>query len=225
MGQKTNPIGFRIGVNKTWASRWFSVSNYSKFLHEDIKLRSFIKKQLKGAGVSKIEIERVANKAKVNIYTARPGIVIGKKGSGIDQLRVQVQKHSDSEVFLNILEVRRAESDAQLVAESVAEQLERRVAFRRAMKKAISQAMKFGVLGMKIQVSGRLGGSEIARTERYVEGSVPLHTLRAEIDYGFAEAYTTYGQIGVKVWVFKGYTMRSNRFQRTDAVRPLAPTT
>ncbi len=204
MGQKTHPIGFRLGVNKTWKSRWFSVREYVNFLHEDLKLRSFLKDKLRHAGISKIEIERVANKAKINIHTARPGIVIGKKGTGIDQVRAEVQKISKSEIFINILEVRKAEADAQLVAESIADQLEKRVAFRRAMKKAMSQAFKFGVNGIKIQCSGRLGGAEIARTERYAEGSVPLHTLRADIDYGFAEAYTTYGQIGIKVWVYRG---------------------
>ncbi len=204
MGQKTHPIGFRLGVNKTWASRWFSVREYATFLHEDLKLRDFLKKKLNHAGVSKIEIERLANKIKINIHTARPGIVIGKKGTGIDQLRAEVQKLSKSEIFINILEVRKAEADAQLIAASIADQLQKRIAFRRAMKKAMSQAFKFGVKGIKVQCSGRLGGAEIARTERYAEGSVPLHTLRADIDYGFAEAYTTYGQIGVKVWVYKG---------------------
>ncbi|MBI4404886.1 MAG: 30S ribosomal protein S3 [Deltaproteobacteria bacterium] len=204
MGQKTNPTGFRLGVNKTWLSRWFSVRDYRRFLHEDIALRGFLKGKLRHAAVSKIEIERVANKAKINIYTSRPGIVIGKKGTGIDQLRNDVQRMSKSEVFINILEVRKAEADAQLISEAIADQLEKRVAFRRAMKKAMSQAFKFGVKGIKIQCSGRLGGAEIARTERYAEGSVPLHTLRADIDYGFSEAYTTYGQIGIKVWVYKG---------------------
>jgi len=204
VGQKTHPIGFRLGVNKTWASRWFSVREYATFLHEDLKLRDFLKKKLNHAGVSKVEIERLANKIKINIHTARPGIVIGKKGTGIDQLRAEVQKLSKSEIFINILEVRKAEADAQLIAASIADQLQKRIAFRRAMKKAMSQAFKFGVKGIKVQCSGRLGGAEIARTERYAEGSVPLHTLRADIDYGFAEAYTTYGQIGVKVWVYKG---------------------
>jgi small subunit ribosomal protein S3 len=208
VGQKTHPIGFRLGVNKTWSSRWFSVREYVPFLHEDLKLRSFLKQRLRHAGISKIDIERVANKAKVNIHTARPGIVIGKKGSGIDALRAEAQKLSKSEVFLNILEVRKAEADAQLIAESIADQLEKRIAFRRAMKKAMSQAFKFGVKGIKVQCAGRLGGAEIARTERYAEGSVPLHTLRADIDYGFTEARTTYGQIGIKVWVYKGEVLQ-----------------
>ena len=204
MGQKTHPIGFRLGVNKTWCSRWFSVREYANFLHEDLKLRDFLKKKLRHAGVSRIDIERLANKIKINIHSARPGIVIGKKGTGIDQLRAEVQKLSKSEIFINIIEVRKAEADAQLIAESVADQLTKRIAFRRAMKKSMSQAFKFGVKGIKIQCAGRLGGAEIARTERYAEGSVPLHTLRADIDYGFSEALTTYGQIGVKVWVYKG---------------------
>lgn len=217
MGQKTHPIGFRLGVNKTWASRWFSVREYSNFLHEDLKLREFLKKKLNHAGVAKVDIERLANKVKINIHTARPGIVIGKKGTGIDQLRAEVQKLSKSEVFINIMEVRKAEADAQLIAASVADQLQKRIAFRRAMKKAMSQAFKFGVKGIKIQCAGRLGGAEIARTERYAEGSVPLHTLRADIDYGFAEAYTTYGQIGVKVWVYKGEIIeRRNTMARAE---------
>lgn len=219
MGQKTHPIGFRIGVNKTWSSRWFSVRDYVTFLHEDLKLRDYLKKRLRHAGISKIDIERVANKAKINISTARPGIVIGKKGTGIDQLRAEVQKLSKGEVFINIMEVRKAEADAQLIAESIADQLERRVAFRRAMKKAMSQAFKFGVEGIKIQCAGRLGGAEIARTERYAEGSVPLHTLRADIDYGFTEAYTTYGQIGIKVWVYKGEVI-GNRHLGAPAETP-----
>ena len=204
MGQKTHPIGFRLGTTKTWYSKWFSVKDYVFFVHEDILLRKLLKEKLRHAGVSRIEIERVASKAKINIHTARPGIVIGKKGTGIDQLRGEIQKRVKSEIFLNIIEVRKAEADAQLIAESIADQLEKRIAFRRAMKKSMSQAFKFGVKGIKIQCAGRLGGSEIARTERYAEGSVPLHTLRADIDYGFTEAYTTYGQIGIKVWVYKG---------------------
>jgi small subunit ribosomal protein S3 len=204
MGQKTHPIGFRLGVNKTWCSRWFSVRDYAKFLHEDLRIRDYLKKKIKHAGVSRIDIERVAGKIKINVHTARPGIVIGKKGTGIDQLRADVQKTLKADVFINIMEVRKAEADAQLIAENICDQLEKRVAFRRAMKKSMSQAFKFGVNGIKIQCSGRLGGAEIARVERYAEGSVPLHTLRADIDYGFSEAYTTYGQIGVKVWVYRG---------------------
>lgn len=225
MGQKTNPIGFRLGVNKTWHSRWFSVRDYARFLHEDLKIREFVKKKLKHGGVSHIDIERVAGKIKVSVHTARPGIVIGKKGTGIDQLRVDVQKLIGSEVFINILEVRKAEADAQLIAESIADQLERRVAFRRAMKKAMSQAFKFGVNGIKIQCSGRLGGAEIARVERYAEGSVPLHTLRADIDYGMAEALTTYGLIGIKCWVFKGEKLGKERpdYRGTTAAPVVKP--
>ena len=204
MGQKTHPIGFRLGVIKTWNSKWFATSQYAEFLAEDIKLRKFLAVKLKHAGISRIDIERVAGKCKISIATARPGIVIGKKGTGIDQLRAETQKLSKSEVFLNIVEVRKAEADAPLIAQNIADQLEKRIAFRRAMKKAMSQAFKFGVSGIKIQCAGRLGGSDIARTERYAEGSVPLHTLRADIDYGTAEALTTYGLIGVKVWVYRG---------------------
>lgn len=220
MGQKTHPIGFRLGVNKTWSSKWYSSKDYVKFLHEDLKLRAFLKKKLRHAGVSKIDIERVAQKAKINIYTARPGIVIGKKGSGIDQLKIEAQKIATAEIFLNILEVRKAEADAQLIAESIADQLQKRIAFRRAMKKSMSQAFKFGVAGIKIQCSGRLGGAEIARVERYAEGSVPLHTLRADIDYGFTEAYTTYGQIGIKVWVYKGELLGKRHFDQVETAVP-----
>lgn len=217
MGQKTHPIGFRLGVNKTWNSKWYSLRQYVFFLHEDLKLREFLKDSLRHAGVSRIEIERVANKIKANIHTARPGIVIGKKGTGIDQLRAEAQKRTKSEIFLNIIEVRKAEADAQLISENIAEQIERRVAFRRAMKKAMSQAFKFGVKGIKVQCSGRLGGSEIARRERYAEGSVPLHTLRADIDYGFSEAFTTYGQIGVKVWIYKGEVLQRRKTHELHA--------
>lgn len=211
VGQKTHPYGFRLGITKPWLSKWYNKHDYSKYLQEDLKIREILKDKLRHAGVSKIEIERVAGKMKVNIHTARPGIIIGKKGAGIEQLRQDIQKHSKTEINLNIIELRKAEADAQLIAESIADQLERRVAFRRAMKKAMSQAFKFGVKGIKVQCSGRLAGSEIARTERYAEGSVPLHTLRADIDYGFAEAYTTYGQIGVKVWIYKGEVLAPRR--------------
>ncbi len=204
MGQKTHPIGFRLGVNKTWDSRWFAKRGYATLLHEDIKLRSFIRKQLASAGIAKVEIERAANKVKINVHTARPGIVIGKKGAGVETLKADVQKLSKNEVFLNIIEVKKPESNAVLIAENVAGQLEKRVAFRRAMKKCMTSAFKQGIKGIKIRVSGRLAGAEIARTEWYSEDSVPLHTLRANIDYGTAEARTTYGQIGVKVWVYHG---------------------
>ncbi len=204
MGQKVNPISFRLGVIKTWDSKWYAKSGYSKLLHEDLKLREFLKKRLYHSGVSKIEIERAANKAKINIYTARPGLIIGKKGSEVETLKKDLAKLTDKEVFLNIQEVRKPELDAQLVAESVALQLERRIAFRRAMKKSVTSALKFGAKGIRITCSGRLGGAEMSRTEWYREGRVPLHTLRADIDYGFAEAKTTYGIIGVKVLIFKG---------------------
>ena len=204
MGQKVHPTGFRLGVIKTWDSKWYAESDYAKLLHEDIKLRTYLKKRLYHAGISKIEVERAANKAKINIYAARPGIIIGKKGSEVEALKKELAKLTDKEVFINIQEVRKPEIDAQLVAENVALQLERRVAFRRAMKKAVSMALKFGAQGIKINCAGRLGGAEMSRTEWYREGRVPLHTLRADIDYGFAEAKTTYGIIGVQVLIFKG---------------------
>jgi len=204
LGQKVNPIGFRLGVIKTWDSKWYAKADYAKLLHEDLKLRSFLKKRLYNWGVSKIEIERAANKAKINIFTARPGLIIGKKGSEVETLKKELAKLTDKEIFLNIQEVRKPELDAQLVAENVALQLERRIAFRRAMKKSVTSALKFGAKGIRITCSGRLGGAEMSRTEWYREGRVPLHTLRADIDYGFAEAKTTYGIIGVKVLIFKG---------------------
>jgi len=204
LGQKVHPYGFRLGVINSWESKWFAESNYSELLHEDIKLRNYLKKRLYHAGIAKIEVERAANKAKFNIYAARPGIIIGKKGAEVETLKKDLAKLTDKEVFLNILEVRKPEISAQLVAENVALQLERRVAFRRAMKRSVSQALKFGAKGIKINCSGRLGGAEMSRTEWYREGRVPLHTLRADIDYGFAEAKTTYGIIGVKVLIFKG---------------------
>lgn len=204
MGQKVHPIGFRLGIIKTWDSKWYAEADYAKLLHEDVKLRNYLKKRLYHAGISKIEMERAANKAKINIFAARPGIIIGKKGSEVEALKKELAKLTDKEVFINIQEVRKPEVDAQLVAENVALQLERRVAFRRAMKKSVSMALKFGAQGIKINCSGRLGGAEMSRTEWYREGRVPLHTLRADIDYGFAEAKTTYGIIGVKVLIFKG---------------------
>jgi small subunit ribosomal protein S3 len=214
MGQKTHPIGFRLGIVKTWTSKWYEEKNYAKWLHEDIKLKQFIKKKLNHAGISGIEIERAANKAKINVYTARPGIVIGKRGAGVEQLKKEIQALTDNEVYLNIQEVRKAEVNAQLVAENIATQLERRVAFRRAMKKAVATAMKFGAKGIKIHSGGRLGGAEMARREWYREGRVPLHTLRADIDYGFAEAHTTYGCIGVKCWIFKGEVLPTKTIGR-----------
>jgi small subunit ribosomal protein S3 len=205
MGQKVNPIGLRLGVNRTWDSRWFADgADYARLLHQDIKLRAALKKRLNQAGVSRIIIERPHKKCRVTIYAARPGVIIGKKGADIDKLRKDLSAMTEGEVFLNIVEVRKPETDAQLIAESITQQLERRIAFRRAMKRAMQSAMRLGAKGVRINVSGRLGGAEIARMEWYREGRVPLHTLRADIDYGFSEAETTYGIIGVKVWVFKG---------------------
>jgi small subunit ribosomal protein S3 len=204
LGQKVNPIGFRLGVIKTWDSKWYAEADYAKNLHEDLKIRQFLKKRLYSAGISKIEIERAANKTKINIHAARPGLIIGKKGVEVEQLKKDLAGITTKEVFINIIEVRKPELDAQLVAENVALQLERRIAFRRAMKKSVTSTLKFGAKGIRITCSGRLGGAEMSRTEWYREGRVPLHTLRADIDYGFAEAKTTYGIIGVKVLIFKG---------------------
>jgi len=204
LGQKVNPIGFRLGVVKTWDSKWYAEADYAKLLHEDLAIRKFLKKRLYNSGVSKIEIERAANKTKINIHTARPGLIIGKKGSEVETIKKDLAKLTSKEVFINIHEVRKPELDAQLVAENVALQLERRIAFRRAMKKSVTSALKFGAKGIRITCSGRLGGAEMSRTEWYREGRVPLHTLRADIDFGFAEAKTTYGIIGVKVLIFKG---------------------
>mgnify|MGYP001552491858 CR=1 FL=1 len=204
MGQKVNPIGLRLGINRTWDSRWFAGRDYAKLLHADLVLRNHLRQKLSGAGVSRVVIERPAKKPRVTIYAARPGVVIGKKGQDIETLRKSLAKMAKSEVSLNIVEIRKPEIDATLVAENIAQQLERRVAFRRAMKRAVQSAMRLGALGIRINCSGRLGGAEIARMEWYREGRVPLHTLRADIDYGVAEAKTTYGIIGVKVWIFKG---------------------
>jgi small subunit ribosomal protein S3 len=206
MGQKVNPIGLRVGVNRTWDSRWFAnTKDYARLLHEDLRIRKFLREKLSAAGISKIIIERPLKKCRVTILTAKPGVVIGKKGADIEKLRKELAVMAPgAEVFLNLVEVRKPETDATLVAEGVAQQLERRVAFRRAMKRAQQSAMRLGAQGIRINVSGRLGGAEIARMEWYREGRVPLHTLRADIDYGFAEADTAYGKIGVKVWIFKG---------------------
>jgi small subunit ribosomal protein S3 len=214
LGQKVHPVGFRLGIIRTWESKWYAEKDYATLLHEDLKLRDYLKKRLHHAGISKVEIERAASKAKVNIFAARPGIIIGKKGSEVEALKKDLAKLTDKEVFINIQEVRKPEVDAQLVAENVALQLERRVAFRRAMKKAVSQALKFGAEGVKIECSGRQGGAEMSRREWYREGRVPLHTLRADIDYGFAEAKTTYGIIGVKVLVFKGEILDRDQLQQ-----------
>jgi len=209
LGQKVNPIGLRLGGVKTWKSLWFSEKNYSELLHEDIRIRRYLKQKLYHAGISRIEIERAANKAKVNIYAARPGIIIGKKGSEIEKLKKDLEKVSSSDIIINILEVRKPEIDAQLVAENVAQQLERRIAFRRAMRKGVNSSMKFGAKGIRVNCSGRLGGAEMARAEWYREGRVPLHTLRADIDWGFAEARTAYGKIGVKVFIFHGEILKT----------------
>ena len=220
MGQKVNAIGLRLGVNKTWDSRWFGGKDYSKKLHEDIRIRRFIKKRLSQAGISKIVIERPSKKCSVSIHSARPGLVIGKKGADIDKIKQEVQKLTADEVSINIVEIRKPELDATLIAEGVAQQLERRVAFRRAMKRAVQSALRMGAEGIRINASGRLGGAEIARMEWYREGRVPLHTLRADVDYGIASALTTYGIIGVKVWVFKGEILNEQENQRDTGTQP-----
>lgn len=217
MGQKTHPTGFRLGIIKTWSSRWYAEKDFSRYLHEDLRIRKYIKAKLYHAGIARIDIERAANKSRINIFTARPGIIIGKKGSEIEKLKGELQRMTDKEVYINISEVQRPETDSQLIAENVCMQLERRVAFRRAMKKAVTSTLKCGALGIKITCAGRLGGAEMARTEWYREGRVPLHTLRADIDYGFAEAKTTYGIIGVKVWVFHGETLTRGKAAHVSA--------
>lgn len=210
MGQKTHPKGFRLKVSQTWDSKWFAPrANYVRYLHEDKTIRDYLKEKLYHAGIARIEIERASDAVTVNIHTSRPGLVIGKKGAGIEALKKEVARFSSDQVNINIREVRRAELDAQLVAENVAMQLERRIAFRRAMKKAVQSALKFGALGIRIQCKGRLGGAELARKEWYREGRVPLHTLRADVQYGLGEAKTTYGIIGVKVWIYKGEVLPS----------------
>jgi len=206
MGQKVHPIGFRLGVNKTWRSRWYAEKEYAALLHEDLALKKDLKKRFSHAGVSRVEIERAANKLKVTIFTSRPGIIIGRKGQEVDKLKQEIQKRTGKEVFINIQEILKPELDAQLVSESVALQLEKRIAFRRAMRKAVDAALRFGARGIKIRVSGRLNGAEIARSEWYLHGQLPLHTLRADLDYGFHEAHTTFGQIGVKTWIYRGET-------------------
>lgn len=213
MGQKVNPIGLRLGIVKTWDSRWYSDKKYAEYIQQDFNLRKFIKKKLYHAGISRIEIERSAKRIRLRIFTARPGIVIGKKGSEIERLKQELEKQVSQEVLIDIQEVRKPEIDAQLIAENVAMQIERRVAFRRAMKRGVTSAMRFGAQGIKIICSGRLGGAEMARTEWYREGRVPLHTLRADIDYGFIEAHTTYGLVGVKVYIFKGEILKKDQAQ------------
>ena len=212
MGQKVHPTGFRLGVNKTWRSRWYAEKEYAGLLHEDLALKKDLKKRFAHAGVSRVEIERAANKLKITIFTSRPGIIIGRKGQEVDKLKQEIQKRTGKEVFINIQEILKPELDAQLVSESVALQLEKRIAFRRAMRKAVDAALRFGAKGIKVRVSGRLNGAEIARSEWYLHGQLPLHTLRADIDYGFHEAKTSFGQIGVKAWIYKG---------EHDALRPL----
>lgn len=204
MGQKVNPHGLRVGIIKTWDSRWFAGKNFAKFLHEDVKIREYIKKKLFNAGISQVEMERAGERLKITIHTGKPGMVIGRGGSGIEELRKNLVKMTSSQIEINIAEVKQQDMSAVLVAENIAAQLEKRIAFRRAMKQAVGRTMKAGAKGIKVMVSGRLGGAEIARSEGYREGSIPLHTLRADIDYGTAEAHTTYGRIGVKVWIYKG---------------------
>ena len=223
MGHKVNPIGLRLGINRTWDSRWFAGKGYADLLHQDLKMRKFLRKRLQQAGVSRIVIERPAKSAKVTIYTARPGVVIGKKGGDIEKLRSELASMTETDVNLNIIEVRKPEIDANLIAENVAQQLSRRVAFRRAKKRAVQSDMRLGALGIRINCSGRLGGAEIARTEWYREGRVPLHTLRAEIDYGEATAQTTYGACGVKVWVFKGEIMAHDPMAQDKRMAELQP--
>ena len=212
MGQKVNPNGIRLGINKTWSSRWFSKSDYSKLLHQDLEIKNYVKQKLKNASISKINIERAAKKLRISIYSSRPGIIIGKKGADIESLKNKLKQLSNLEVFLDIKEVRKPEVEAKLVAENIASQLEKRVSFRRAMKKAVQSSMRLGAKGVKGLCSGRLGGAEIARTEKYHEGSVPLHTLRSDIDYATAEAETTYGICGIKVWINKGEILNKDPY-------------
>tara|TARA_B100000959_G_scaffold284669_1_gene356965 strand:+ start:1499 stop:2176 length:678 start_codon:yes stop_codon:yes gene_type:complete len=212
MGQKVNPNGFRLGVNKTWSSRWFSKSDYAKFLHQDLEIKNYVEKKLKNASIAKINIERAAKKLRISIYSSRPGIIIGKKGADIEDLKNKLSKLSNLEVFVDIKEVRKPEVEAKLVAENIASQLEKRVSFRRAMKKGVQSSMRLGAKGVKILCSGRLGGAEIARNEKYHEGSVPLHTLRSDIDYATAEAETTYGIVGIKVWINKGLILSKDPY-------------
>lgn len=214
MGQKVNPIGIRVGINRTWDSRWFDDRNYADKLVQDLELRKYVQEKLKAAGISKVVIERAAKNTRVTVYTARPGVIIGKKGADIETLRKELSSRAGNDVALNIVEIRKPDLDAQLVAEGVCQQLERRVSFRRAMKRAVQNALRMGSLGIRLNVSGRLGGADIARTEWYREGRVPLHTLRADLDYGFAEALTTYGIIGVKVWLYKGEIMEHDPMAR-----------
>ena len=212
MGQKVNPNGFRLGINRTWSSRWFSKSNYAKFLHQDLEIKSYVEKKLKNASIAKINIERAAKKIRISIYSSRPGIIIGKKGADIEDLKNKLTKLSNLEVFLDIKEIRKPEVEAKLVAENIATQLEKRVSFRRAMKKSVQSSMRLGAKGVKVLCSGRLGGAEKARNEKYNEGSLPLQTLRSDIDYATAEAETTYGIVGIKVWINKGIILKKDPY-------------
>jgi len=226
MGNKVNPIGLRVGINRTWDSRWYAGKDYAEKLVEDLKLREYVTERLKPAGISKVIIERASKNIRVSVHTARPGVIIGKKGADIEKLRNQLSQRAGGDVSLNIIEVRKPEIDAQLAAEGVAQQLEKRVSFRRAMKRAVQNAQRFGAQGIRINVSGRLGGADIARTEWYREGRVPLHTLRADVDYGTTEALTTYGIIGVKIWIYKGDIMEHDpmaRDKRREAIHGGAP--
>jgi small subunit ribosomal protein S3 len=216
MGQKVHPYGFRLGITKTWRSRWFAKQDYAKLLHEDLELKESLTERLKAAGVSSIEVDRPGNKLRITIRTSRPGIIIGRKGAEIEKLKSDLAKKTKREVFVDIQEVHRPELDAQLVSESIALQLEKRVAFRRAMRKAVDSALRFGCKGIKVRVSGRLNGAEIARSEWYLQGQLPLHTLRADIDYGFSQAFTTYGVIGVKVWIYKGEVIEGGNKNRNS---------
>lgn len=219
MGQKVHPIGYRLGYIRTWNSRWFAKKGYSQLLHEDIKIRQRVKEKLYHAGISRVEIERSGKVIGIDIHTARPGIIIGRKGTEVDRLKKDLEALTNKQVNINIKEIKKPELDPQLVAENVALQLEKRISFRRAMKKGVTSALRFGALGVKITCAGRLGGAEIARTEWYREGRVPLHTLRADIDYGFAEARTTYGQIGVKVWIYKGDVLPEEKVESAEIRR------
>lgn len=214
MGQKVHPIGFRLGYIKTWSSRWYAEKDYAKLLHEDLKIRKIVKKKLYHAGVARVEIERSGNQIRITIHTARPGIIIGRKGAEVDKLKVELEQMTKKQVYINIKEIKKPELDAQLVAENIAMQLEKRVAYRRAMKKAVASSLRLGALGIKVYCAGRLAGAEIARTEWYREGRVPLHTLRADIDFGLAEAATTMGQIGVKVWIYRGEILPETQKER-----------
>jgi small subunit ribosomal protein S3 len=214
MGQKVHPIGFRVGIIRDWESKWYADKDYQRFLHEDLRIRTFLKEKLHTAGISRITIERAASKAKVFVHAAKPGVIIGRRAENLDRLRADLNKMTSTEIFLNVIEVRKVETDSTLVAENIAQQLEKRVSFRRAMKKAMQQSMRANAKGIKVMCAGRLGGAEMSRTEWYMEGRVPLHTLRAGIDYGFAEAKTTYGVIGVKVWIFHGEVLPGEDEQR-----------